>query len=185
MDYRKASPRRRRRSSRDEAPHRRGNGEGAMGLSTALLQPPSSFATTANLIELARTAAVTAASTRPTSVMRARASSARSTRRSRWARAGIPVDIIHMKIAHKKLWGRANEIIARRRGPRHPRQRLPLHRSGQNNLSSIVPPVGARRRPREAARAAQGSVSADARGGHERPAELANHYLATGTGGPG
>ena len=29
--------------------------EGAMGLSTSLLQPPSSFATTANLIELART----------------------------------------------------------------------------------------------------------------------------------
>ena len=26
--------------------------------------------------------------------------------------ADIPVDILHMKIAHKKLWGRANEIIA-------------------------------------------------------------------------
>ena len=43
--------------------------------------------------------------------------------------ASIPVDIIHMKIAHKKLWGRANEIIAmvqkaRDAGLRHPRERV-------------------------------------------------------------
>ena len=101
-------------------------GEGAMGLSTALLQPPSSFATTANLIELARTAkqygGIYSSHIRDEGegVFRAIDEAIQVGKG-----AGIPVDIIHMKIAHKKLWGRANEIDGEgaRRGARHPRQR--------------------------------------------------------------
>src|SRR6188474_251502 len=87
--------------------------DGAMGLSTALLQPPSSFATTANLIELAKTAAryggIYSSHIRDEGegVFRAIDEAIQVGKG-----AGIPVDIIHMKIAHQKLWGRASEIIA-------------------------------------------------------------------------
>ena len=58
--------------------------------------------------------------------------------------AQIPVDIIHMKIAHKKLWGRASEIIAmvqKARDAGHDiRANVYPYTAGQNNLSSIVPP---------------------------------------------
>ena len=53
-------------------------------------------------------------------------------------RAGVPVDIIHLKIADQKYWGRMNEVVAlieaaRSRGvnvqanvyPVHPRQQQP------------------------------------------------------------
>jgi N-acyl-D-amino-acid deacylase len=87
--------------------------DGAMGLSTALLQPPSSLATTANLIELAKTAkqygGIYSSHIRDEGegVFRAIDEAIEVGKG-----AGIPVDILHMKIAHKKLWGRANEIIA-------------------------------------------------------------------------
>ena len=88
--------------------------EGAMGLSTALLQPPSSLATTENLIELAKIAKqYQVGSTRPTFAMRVRVCFGPVDEAIQVGKgAGVPVDVIHMKIAHKKLWGRVNEIIA-------------------------------------------------------------------------
>jgi N-acyl-D-amino-acid deacylase len=119
--------------------------EGAIGLSTALLQPPSSFATTANLIELAKTAkqhgGIYSSHIRDEGegVFRAIDEAIQVGKG-----ASISVDIIHMKIAHKKLWGRANEIIAMVQKARDEgfdiRANVYPYTAGQNNLSSIVPP---------------------------------------------
>ena len=59
-------------------------------------------------------------------------------------RAKVPVDIIHLKIAHKKLWGRMNEVIAvinqaRAQGLVVTANVYP-YTAGQNSLVSIVPP---------------------------------------------
>ncbi len=59
-------------------------------------------------------------------------------------RAGVPVDIIHIKIADQKLWGRMNEIVAlidaaRKRGVNVQANVYPYTR-GNNNLASIIPP---------------------------------------------
>jgi N-acyl-D-aspartate/D-glutamate deacylase len=59
-------------------------------------------------------------------------------------RAGVPVDIIHLKIAEQKLWGRMPEVVAlieaaRKRGIDVQANIYPYTR-GQNDLASIVPP---------------------------------------------
>src|SRR6476620_7587558 len=119
--------------------------DGAMGLSTALLEPPSSLATTADLIELAKTAkqygGIYSSHIRDEGegVFRAIDEAIQVGKG-----ASIPVDILHMKIAHKKLWGRANEIIAMVQKARDEgydiRANVYPYTAGQNNLSSIVPP---------------------------------------------
>ena len=119
--------------------------EGAMGLSTALLMPPSSLATTANLAELATVARryggiySTHIRDEGEGVFQAIAEAIQV-----GADAKIPVDIIHMKIAHKKLWGRASEIAAMVQKARDAgldiRANVYPYTAGQNNLSSIIPP---------------------------------------------
>jgi N-acyl-D-aspartate/D-glutamate deacylase len=119
--------------------------EGAMGLSTALLVPPSSLATTENLIELAKVAkqygGIYSTHIRDEGE---RVFEAVEEAIAVGKGAGIPVDIIHMKIAHKKLWGRVNEIIAmvqKARDEGHDIQaNVYPYTAGQNNLSSIIPP---------------------------------------------
>ena len=59
-------------------------------------------------------------------------------------RAGVPVDIIHLKIADQSLWGRMPEIVAlidqaRRRGVNVQANVYPYTR-GNNDLVSIIPP---------------------------------------------
>ena len=56
----------------------------------------------------------------------------------------MPVDIIHLKIADQKYWGRMNEIVAliedaRKRGVNVQANVYPYTR-GNNNLASIIPP---------------------------------------------
>jgi len=163
--------------------------EGAMGLSTALLQPPSSFATTANLIELARTAkqhgGIYSSHIRDEGegVFRAIDEAIQVGKG-----AGIPVDIIHMKIAHKKLWGRANEIIAMVQKARDEgfdiRANVYPYTAGQNNLSSIVPPWahdGGREKLLERLKdpAARKRMREEVMNGLPN---WYNHYLATGDG---
>ena len=119
--------------------------EGAMGLSTSLLMPPSSIATTENLIELAKVAkthgGIYSSHIRDEGegVFRAIAEAIAVGKG-----AGIPVDIIHMKIAHKNLWGHANEIVAMVQKARDAgldvRANVYPYTAGQNNLSSIIPP---------------------------------------------
>jgi N-acyl-D-aspartate/D-glutamate deacylase len=119
--------------------------QGAMGLSTSLLMPPSSIATTENLIELARAArqsgGIYSSHIRDEGegVFKAIAEAIAVGKG-----AQIPVDIIHMKIAHKKLWGRAREIVAMVQQARDAgfdvRANVYPYTAGQNNLSSIIPP---------------------------------------------
>lgn len=59
-------------------------------------------------------------------------------------RSGVPVDIIHVKIADQALWGRMREIVAlidqaRARGVNVQTNVYPYTR-GNNNLVSIIPP---------------------------------------------
>lgn len=119
--------------------------EGAFGLSTALMMPPSSLATTDDLVELCK-------------VVRDHGGIYSTHMRDEGLgvfdsvkeaiqigeRAGVPVDIIHLKIADEKYWGRMNEVVAliedaRRRGVNVQANVYPYTR-GNNDLVSIIPP---------------------------------------------
>src|SRR5881296_109468 len=119
--------------------------DGAFGLSTALMMPPSSLATTDDLIELCK-------------VVREHGGIYSTHMRDEGLgvfdsvkeaiqigeRAGVPVDIIHLKIADEKYWGRMKEVVAlidaaRRRGVNVQANVYPYTR-GNNDLVSIIPP---------------------------------------------
>src|SRR5262245_46170021 len=163
--------------------------EGAMGLSTALLEPPSSLATTQNLIELAKVAkqygGIYSSHIRDEGegVFHAIDEAIQVGKG-----ADIPVDIIHMKIAHKNLWGRVNEIIAMVQKARDEGYRIQAnvypYTAGQNNLSSIIPPWahdGGRAKIVERLRdpAARRRMHDEILNGLPN---WYNHYLATGDG---
>ena len=166
--------------------------EGAMGLSTALLEPPSSLATTDNLVELAKVArqygGIYASHIRDEGegVFQAVDEAIQVGKG-----ANIPVDILHMKIAHKKLWGRANEIIAMVQKARDEGRTVTAnvypYTAGQNNLSSIIPPWahdGGREQMVERLRdpAARRRMHGEILNGLPN---WYNHYLATGDGWTG
>src|SRR5438552_1908455 len=97
-------------------------GDGAFGLSTALIMPPSSLATTEDLIELCQVArehgGIYATHIRDEGL--GVFDSVREAIQI-GERAGVPVDILHLKIADEKYWGRMKEVVAliedaRRRG---------------------------------------------------------------------
>jgi N-acyl-D-aspartate/D-glutamate deacylase len=120
-------------------------GHGALGLSTMLMMPPGSLATTDDLVQLS-------------SVVKKHGGIFSSHIRSEGLdifssvkqvievaeRAGVPLDIIHIKIADEKLWGKMKEVVglidaARARGVNVQANVYPYTR-GNNNLSSIIPP---------------------------------------------
>jgi N-acyl-D-aspartate/D-glutamate deacylase len=166
--------------------------DGAMGLSTALLEPPSSLATTDNLVELAKISkqygGIYASHIRDEGerVFQAVDEAIQVGRG-----ADIPVDILHMKIAHKKLWGRVNEIIAMVQKARDEGRTVTAnvypYTAGQNNLSSIIPPWahdGGREKMVERLRdpAARRRMHDEILNGLPN---WYNHYLATGDGWAG
>jgi N-acyl-D-aspartate/D-glutamate deacylase len=119
--------------------------EGAFGFSTALMMPPNSLATTDDLVEFCKVV-------RPfggiysTHIHDEGLGVFDSVKQAIeiGERAGVPVDIIHLKIADQKYWGRMSEIIAliqnaRDRGLNVQANVYPYTR-GNNNLSSIIPP---------------------------------------------
>jgi N-acyl-D-aspartate/D-glutamate deacylase len=119
--------------------------DGAFGLSSLLAMPPGSLATTDDLVDLCRVVAKhgglfsTHNRNEGTGVFEAVAEAI-----AVGERAGIPVDVIHLKIADQKLWGRMNEVVAliedaRKRGVNVQANVYPYTR-GTNNLASIVPP---------------------------------------------
>jgi N-acyl-D-aspartate/D-glutamate deacylase len=119
--------------------------DGAFGLSTMVMMPPGSLATTDDLVELARVAAKHGGIY--SSHIRNEGEGVFDAVKEAIAvgeRAGLPVDVIHLKIADQKLWGRMNEVIAlieaaRKRGVNVQANVYPYTR-GNNNLSSIIPP---------------------------------------------
>lgn len=119
--------------------------EGAFGLSTMLMMPPGSLATTDDLIQFAR-------------VVRKHDGLFSSHIRTEGMgvfesikeiigigeSAGVAVDIIHLKIADQQYWGRMPEVVsifeeARRRGVQAQANVYPYTR-GNNDLASIIPP---------------------------------------------
>jgi N-acyl-D-aspartate/D-glutamate deacylase len=119
--------------------------EGAFGLSSMLAMPPGSLTTTDDLVALCQPVAKHGGlfsshiRNEGTDVLKAVKEAI-----AVGERAGIPVDVIHVKIADQKLWGRMNEIVAlveaaRQRGVNVQTNVYPYVR-GHNNLASIIPP---------------------------------------------
>jgi N-acyl-D-aspartate/D-glutamate deacylase len=119
--------------------------DGAIGLSTMLMMPPGSLATTGDVVELCKVVARHGGSF--SSHIRSEGETVLDSVKEAIAvgeQAGVPVDIIHLKIAEQKLWGRMNEVIAvieaaRKRGVNVQANVYPYTR-GNNNLASIIPP---------------------------------------------
>jgi N-acyl-D-aspartate/D-glutamate deacylase len=119
--------------------------DGAFGLSSLMAMPPGSLATTEDLIELCRVVKKhgglfsTHIRNEGTGVFDSIQEAIAVGERS-----AVPVDIIHLKIADQKEWGKMNEIVARieaarKRGVNVQANVYPYTR-GNNNLASIIPP---------------------------------------------
>jgi N-acyl-D-aspartate/D-glutamate deacylase len=119
--------------------------DGAFGLSTMLAMPPGSLATTDDLVELSKVVATyggiysTHNRHEGEGVFEAVKEAI-----AIGERAGVKVDVIHLKIADQKLWGRMDEVVAlidaaRRRGV-HVQANVYPYTRGNNNLASIIPP---------------------------------------------
>jgi N-acyl-D-amino-acid deacylase len=119
--------------------------DGAFGLSSLLAMPPGSLATTDDLVELC--SVVKRHGGLFSSHIRNEGLGVFDSIREAIAvgeRAGVPVDIIHLKIADQKEWGKMAEVVAlieaaRKRGANVQANVYPYTR-GNNNLSSIIPP---------------------------------------------
>ena len=135
--------------------------DGAFGLSSMLAMPPGSLATTDDLVELCKVVAKHGGIY--SSHIRNEGTGVFDAVKEAIAvgeRAGVPVDVIHLKIADQKYWGRMNEVVAlieaaRKRGVNVQANVYPYTR-GNNNLASIIPPWAHEGGTREDARAAQG-----------------------------
>jgi N-acyl-D-aspartate/D-glutamate deacylase len=119
--------------------------QGALGVASSLSGPPGSWIDTATLIAMCRAASEfgglysTHMRTEGQGVFEAVAEAIRIGRE-----AGVPVDIIHLKLADRKLWGQMPELVssimqARANGQDVTANVYP-YRAGQNNLATIIPP---------------------------------------------
>ena len=119
--------------------------DGAFGLSSMVAAPPDMLATTDDLVELCRVVARHGGIY--SSHIRNEGEGVLDAVREAIAvgeRAGVRVDIIHLKIADQRLWGRMREVVetieaARARGVDVQANVYPYTR-GNNDLSSIAPP---------------------------------------------
>jgi N-acyl-D-amino-acid deacylase len=119
--------------------------DGALGLSTMLMMPPGLLATTDDLVELC--AVVKKHNGIFSSHIRSEGLDVFASVKQVievGERAGVPVDVIHLKIADQKLWGKMSEVLkliedARKRGVNVQANVYPYTR-GNNNLASIIPP---------------------------------------------
>lgn len=119
--------------------------QGAFGLSSMLAMPPGSLAKTEEIVFLAKAAAKHGGlfsshiRNEGTEVVAAVKEAIEI-----GEKAGLRVDVIHLKIADQKLWGKMNELVAlieaaRKRGVDVQANVYPYVR-GHNNLASLVPP---------------------------------------------
>ena len=119
--------------------------DGAFGLSCMLASGPGYLASTDDLVELCRE--VKRQGGIYSSHIRNEGTSVLDAVKEAIAigeRAGVPVDIIHIKIADQKFWGRMKDVVAlieeaRRRGVNVQSNIYPYTR-GNNNLATILPP---------------------------------------------
>jgi N-acyl-D-amino-acid deacylase len=120
-------------------------GQGALGVSSSLSGPPGAWIDTNTLVAMCEEAArfggrySTHMRTEGHGVFESVAEAIEIGRR-----AGVPVDIIHLKLADHDLWGQMPELVASIASARAKGQPVEAnvypYRAGQNNLSSIVPP---------------------------------------------
>jgi len=119
--------------------------DGAFGLSSALLVPPNTYITTDQLVALAK--AVEPYGGIYSTHIRSEGEGIQEAVQEAieiGERAGVPVDIIHLKVADRRLWGQMKEICdlvdqARIRGLQVTANQYP-YIAGQNNLVALVPP---------------------------------------------
>lgn len=119
--------------------------DGALGVASSLSGPPGSWIDTAAMVAMCEAASPyggiysTHMRTEGFGVFEAVAEAIDIGRRAK-----VPVDIIHLKIAEHKLWGKMDELIGTIAAARRNGQEVEAHvypyRAGQNNLSTIVPP---------------------------------------------
>ncbi len=119
--------------------------DGALGVSSSLSGPPGVWIDTDTLVAMCEVAAryggiySTHMRTEGLGVFEAVDEALAIGRR-----AGVPVDIIHLKIAEHTMWGRMPELVGRIAAARAAGQQVEAHvypyRAGQNNLASIIPP---------------------------------------------
>lgn len=119
--------------------------EGALGLSSQVMMPPGSLATTDDIVELCQ-AIAPLGGIYSTHIRNEGTGIFESVKEAIeiGQRAGIPVDVIHLKIADQQYWGRMSEVVAmiddaRGRGINVQANVYPYTR-GNNNLASIIPP---------------------------------------------
>ncbi len=119
--------------------------QGALGVASSLSGPPGSWIDTDSLVAMCKVAAEyggiysTHMRTEGHGVFESVAEAIDIGRRS-----GVPVDIIHLKLADHELWGKMPELVstiaqARANGQQVTANVYP-YRAGQNDLASIVPP---------------------------------------------
>ncbi len=119
--------------------------QGALGVASSLSGPPGVWIDTDTLVAMCEVAGEyggiysTHMRTEGAGVFKSVAEALEIGRRAR-----VPVDIIHLKIAEHKLWGKMPELVtvitnARAQGQLVEANVYP-YRAGQNNLSSIIPP---------------------------------------------
>jgi N-acyl-D-aspartate/D-glutamate deacylase len=128
-----------------EAVVRQAMEQGALGVASSLSGPPGNWIDTATMVAMCKVAGEyggiysTHMRTEGSGVFKATEEALEIGRR-----AGVPVDIIHLKIADHKLWGRMGELIGVIANARRQGQEVEAHvypyRAGQNNLASIIPP---------------------------------------------
>lgn len=119
--------------------------DGALGLSSQVMMPPGSLASTDEIVELCKVVAKYGG-IYSTHIRNEGLGVFESVKEAIeiGERASVPVDVIHLKIADQKFWGRMNEVIAlieaaRTRGVNVQANVYPYTR-GNNNLVSIIPP---------------------------------------------
>lgn len=131
--------------SRMRAVVRQAMEQGALGVAGSLSGPPGVWIDTDTLVAMCEVAGEyggiysTHMRTEGEGVFKAVAEALEIGRRAK-----LPVDIIHLKIAEHKLWGKMPELVtlianARAQGQLVEANVYP-YRAGQNNLSSIIPP---------------------------------------------
>lgn len=161
--------------------------EGAFGLSCALAAGPTFNAKTDDLVALARP--LVAHDGVFVSHIRNEGENVRESIAEVIAvgeRAGVRVEVLHLKIADQKLWGRMNEIVgmiadARARGVNIQANVYPYTR-GNNDLAAIIPPwaqEGGREAMLERLRSSKDREHIKADILHGLPGWY-NHYLAVG-----
>jgi N-acyl-D-aspartate/D-glutamate deacylase len=119
--------------------------QGALGVASSLSGPPGSWIDTDTLVAMCKVAGEfggiysTHMRTEGKGVFESVAEAIEIGKR-----AGVPVDIIHLKLADHQLWGKMPELVAEIQNARAQGQDVTAnvypYRAGQNNLASIIPP---------------------------------------------